>query len=158
MAKRQASDERTRLLRALRRRRFDCFWFAGSDAQVALVPDGGALPPAVQAKLAERVPSRWYPVEGGHLVKWPWQGGPVPGAGFGVEVGRWNHEHCDACDRTIAVGGTVGLTVRGSFYKLCPYCYRRLTNLGSALAAGPHAGRFLLAQFQASVMVEYWTR
>jgi hypothetical protein len=132
VAKKRASDERTRLLRALRGRQFDRFRFVGSDALVARVPDTGGLPSAVEAKVAEPVPCRWYPVEGGYLVKWRWEGGAAPGPGFEVEPGGWDHEHCDACSRTIAVGGTAWLTLRGSFYQLCPYCHRRLADLSPA--------------------------
>src|SRR5262245_56327651 len=103
------------MLRRFRRRRFERFRFAGSDALVARVPDGGAAP-----RPPEHVDTRSmriYPVRGGHLFKWEYDRADGPVEGFEVEPGGWDHEHCDACDRTIAVGGIVWLTVRGSFVK-----------------------------------------
>jgi hypothetical protein len=123
-------DNRTRLLRDLRRRWFARYRFVARDALVALVPDGSRIPPSVQALLEERRSFRIYPVEGGYLYKWPRTGAATPGEGFEVEAGGWDHEHCDACDRTIGDGGTAWLTERGSLYQLCPYCYRRLRQLG----------------------------
>ena len=118
-----------RLLWRLRRRQFDRFRFVGNDALVARVFNGSPVPPEVQARLDEGEPSRWYPVEGGYLIKWRYDGVEVVKEGFRVETGGWDHEHCDACHRTIPVGGTCWLTLRGSFYQLCPYCYRRLAQL-----------------------------
>jgi hypothetical protein len=68
---RAAADERTRLLRSLRRRRFERVRFHGCNALVAQVLEGGTVPPAVQAKLGEQTEMRIYPVEGGYLYKWP---------------------------------------------------------------------------------------
>jgi hypothetical protein len=126
------TDERTRLLWRLRRRRFDRFRFRGLDALVARVPDATPVPLAIQAKIDGGSPQRWYPVVGGYLVKWPHDGGVVPTEGFWVEPGGWDHQHCDGCNRTIGVGGTVWLTVRGSWGQLCPYCHRRVAQFGRA--------------------------
>jgi hypothetical protein len=123
-------DERTRLLSSLRRRWFVRYRFVGSDALVARVSKEGPVPPAVQALLDERPSMRAYPVEGAYLYKWRHSGAETSGEGFDVEVAGWDHEHCDACNRTIAVGGTAWLTERGSCFQLCPYCYRRVRQLG----------------------------
>ena len=129
------SDERTRLLRRLRRRRFDRIRFRGLDAVVIRVPDDAAAPPpAVAARHAEQGPMRLYPVEGAHLVKWPHAGGPVP-EGCTVEPGGWDHEHCDVCNRHINAGRTFWQTARGSCFWLCPYCYRSLRQLPNAAQA-----------------------
>jgi hypothetical protein len=133
----EADDERTRLLWSLRRRRFDRFRLVGWDALVAAVPEGGPVPPAVQAKLDERLPMRVYPVEGGYLYKWRYTCEQPPPEGFEVEADGWDHEHCDACNRTIAVGGTAWLTERGSFFQLCPYCYRRVVQYGARAGEQP---------------------
>ena len=132
------SGERVRLLRTLRRRRFERFRLHGLDALVAHVPDDGPVPPAVAARLDERRSDmRMYPVPGGYLYKWPQHRGAEPPDGFRVEPGGWDHEHCDACSRTIRVGGTAWLTVRGSAAQLCPYCYRRVRQLGEQRHAEP---------------------
>lgn len=131
MAKERSDDERTRLLRRLRRRRFDRIRFRGLDALVAQVSDSAPVPPAVQAKIDQGPPQRWYPIEGGgYLVRWPHTDGAAPGEGLRVEPGGWDHEHCDGCNRPIEVGRTFWQTARGSCFWLCPYCYRRVRQLG----------------------------
>lgn len=141
MAKAQ-DGERLRVLRRLRRRRFDRIRFRGLDAVVIRVSDdAAALPPAVAARHAEGGPMRLYPVDGAHLIKWPHTGGPVPD-GCAVEPGGWDHEHCDGCNRHINAGRTFWQTARGSCFWLCPYCYRRLGQFqdadpGNVLSDGP---------------------
>lgn len=133
MAKKPANEARRRLLGRLRRRKFAPFRYAAGDALVARVSDSAPAPPAVQARIDKMLTSRWYPVGGGYLVKLPHDGPSVPrDGGFWVEPGGWDHEHCDACNRPILVGGPVWCTVRGSFQKLCPYCYRRVAQLSRA--------------------------
>ncbi|HEV3261265.1 MAG TPA: hypothetical protein VG013_30710 [Gemmataceae bacterium] len=130
MTKERREDERTQLLRRLRRRRFDRTRFQGVDAQVS---DSAPVPPAVQAKIDQGLPQRWYPVEaGGYLVRWPHTGGAAPDEGLRIEPGGWDHEHCDGCNRRIEVRGTFWQTARGSCFWLCPYCYRRMRQLGQA--------------------------
>ena len=85
----------------------------------------------MRARLNAPVPSRWYPVKGGHLVKWL-HDGSEPGEGCWVEAGGWDHEHCDGCTPTIKVNGTAWVPLRGSFSRLCPYCYRRVVQLRHA--------------------------
>jgi hypothetical protein len=132
VAKKRTVDERTRLLRSLRRRQFDRFRFIGSDALVARVRESAPVPGPVKAKIDESLPSRWYPVGDGYLVKWQHDRSGVTSEDFSVEAGGWDHEHCDACNRTVDVGDTVWVTVRGSFYKLCPYCYRQVAQISRA--------------------------
>jgi len=129
MGRKAGSDERTDLLWKLRHRRFDRFTFAGQDALTIRAPESG-LPASVQAQFGS-LRFRVYPVEGGYTYKWPRIGAAAPPEGFEVEPGGWDHEHCDACNRTINVGGSAWLTTRGSFYQLCPYCYRRVRKLAA---------------------------
>ena len=126
MAKADLGDERMRLLRSLRRRRFERFRYRGADALVAQIPEGVPLPAAVRESLAKRSEVRIYPVLGGFIYKWPHYIGGQPPEGFAVEADGWDHQHCDACSRTINVGKTAWLTVRGSSVQICPYCYRRV--------------------------------
>jgi hypothetical protein len=90
------------------------------------------VPPAVQVKRAERTEMRIYPIEGGYLYKWPHTDATGPPEGFELEAGGWDHEHCNACHRNIKVGGTAWLTARGSYYQLCPYCYRTVVQFNRA--------------------------
>jgi hypothetical protein len=130
--------ERDRLLRGLRWRVFDRFRLNGADALVAHLSESDPAPTSVQAQINMHLPCRLYPVEGGCLVKWRDNGEGLPSADFWIEPGGWDHEHCDACDRNIEVNGTAWLTVRGSFFQLCPYCYRRVQHLRHR--PGSHGG------------------
>jgi len=132
-----AADPRLRFLWGVRRRWFEQFRFVGLDALVARVSADGPTSPAVQAKRAEGGDMRMYPVTGGYLYKWPYGAGDEVPEGFAVEAGGWDHVHCDACNRTMNAGGTVWLTVRGSFVQLCPYCYRRAMQLGAVRGGAP---------------------
>lgn len=122
-------DQRMQLLRRLRWRVFDRFRFNGANALVARVSESGSTPSAVQAEMNKQLPRRLYPVKGGYLVKWKHEGEGVPSEDFWIESGGWDHEHCDVCNRNIEVNGTAWLTVRGSPFQLCPYCYRRVQQL-----------------------------
>jgi hypothetical protein len=129
VAKGRGGDERTRLLRRLRRRRFDRIRFRGLDA-VVRVSNSAPLPTSVQARIEQGQPSRWYSVEGdAHLVKWPHTNEVTLPEGHALESGGWDHEHCDGCNRHILVGRTFWQTASGSCFWLCAYCYRRLRQL-----------------------------
>lgn len=131
MASKRSSEWRTQLLRRLQRRKIERFRFIGMDAFVARVRDSVPYPPLVQ-EMIQRCPCcRLYPVKGGYLVKWPYSGDRLPSTDFWIEPGGWDHEHCDACHRTIKVGDTAWLTVRGTPHQLCLHCYRRVVQLRS---------------------------
>lgn len=129
MANGRGADERMRLLRRLSGRRFDRIRFRALDALVTQVTDSTPPLPAMQAKIQEGAPQRWYPVEGGYLVRWPHTGGAAAPGGFWIEPGGWDHEHCDGCNRPLNAGRTFWQTARGSCFWLCPYCYRRSRQL-----------------------------
>jgi hypothetical protein len=86
------------LLRKLRRRKLCHSEVLGADALVALVPEHGTVPPVVKDWLGKEVEQRWYPVSGGHLVKWPYEGQPPDPEHFRVEAGGWDHEHWGKCE------------------------------------------------------------
>jgi len=136
MGRKAYTEERKRLLRSLRRRRFERVRFNGCNALVAWVPENGPVPAAVQVKIDERTDMRIYPVEGGYLFKWPYLDAVGPPEGFEMEAGGWDHEHCSACNRNIEIDATAWLTTRGSFFQLCPYCYRRVVQLRHAREKG----------------------
>lgn len=121
--------ERDRLLRRLQWRVFDRFRLNGADALVARISESDPTPTAVQAQINMQLPCRLYPVGGGYLIKWRDNGEGLPSEDFWIESGGWDHEHCDACNRNIEDNGTAWLTMRGSFFQLCPYCYRRVQKL-----------------------------
>jgi hypothetical protein len=123
------NEQRDLTLRKLRRRRFRHVRAAGVDALVAFVTQGEDPSAPVREHLARPEDQRWYPVEGGHLVKWPYEDEPFDATYFRVEAGGWDHEHCSACNRTIAAEQSCWITERGSFFVLCDGCRRRVTNL-----------------------------
>ena len=121
-----------RLLLSLRRRRFERYRFVGQDALVAKILDGESGPPELREMLDEWPSYRVYPIEGGYSYKWRHTFNAIEREGFMIEVKGWDHEHCDACGRTISMGGTAWLTKREPCYQLCPYCFRRVRQLGHA--------------------------
>ncbi|TWT85405.1 hypothetical protein Pla123a_02120 [Posidoniimonas polymericola] len=120
------SDE---LLQSLSGRRFDQIHFRGLDAVVVRMPaDADEPPQAVVDRHASQQPLRYYPVEGGHLARWPHTGGEVP-EGCTLEEGGWNHEHCDACNGHIDAGHSFWQTADDPCVWLCDSCYEKLPGL-----------------------------
>jgi hypothetical protein len=117
------------LLQRLRRREFAHVRAIGADALVAFVPDGAEVPPPVRERIHRGAEMRFYPVAGGQMVKWPWQGDSPDPEQFRVEAGGWDHEHCAACNATIEVDAGCWITRHGSFFVLCEACHRRLNRL-----------------------------
>jgi hypothetical protein len=101
----------------------------GLDAIAVSILENEPVPPAVRAMIDSRHPMRIYPVEGGYLYKWRQVDAKTPIEGFEREAKGWDHEHCDVCNRTIAIGKTAWLTKRAPYYSLCPYCYRRIRQI-----------------------------
>lgn len=125
----EGAAARDQVLHGLRGRGFDCVPFCGLDAVVIRVPDDAPEPPpAVRDRHASQLPWRLYPVEGAHLVKWPYTGGAVP-EGCTVEPGGWDHEHCDGCNGHINTGQSFWQTVDEPCTWLCEACYRLLQTL-----------------------------
>jgi hypothetical protein len=96
------------------------------DALVAFVPGNTRPTPPVQEQINARGQSRWYPAEGGHLVKMPYQGDPVPMEHFRVEAGGWDHEHCDQCGEHIRAREQCWVTSDADFAVICDSCYRKM--------------------------------
>jgi hypothetical protein len=96
------------------------------DALVAFVATDKKPAPAVQEQLDARGLCRWYPTEGGHFVKMPYQGDPVPVEHFRVEPGGWDHEHCDGCGDRIDVGAKCWVTRDANFALICGPCHKKM--------------------------------
>lgn len=98
------------------------------DALVVFVPEGQDPPPDVQQVLDEIGPQRWYPEEGGHVVRCPYVVHTFDEKLFKVEKGGWDHEHCDACSGTIDVGQScwVAEAHEGYGYLICDDCYQKM--------------------------------
>jgi hypothetical protein len=96
------------------------------DALVSFVPDGQDPPQQLQDQLDQRGHARWYPVEGGHRVKMPFQGADPPPGPFEIERGGWDHDHCDNCNANIHVGEEFWKTMDEDFAVFCTSCYGKL--------------------------------
>ncbi|MBN1319642.1 MAG: hypothetical protein JXA87_02270 [Thermoleophilia bacterium] len=96
------------------------------DALVAFVATDAQPAPEVQYQIDGRPSVRWFPTEGGHLVKMPYQGDPVPTEYFSVEPGGWDHEHCDRCGGIVKTGEKVWVTSDADFALICGKCYETL--------------------------------
>lgn len=67
------------------------------DALSTFLPDDYAPDPEFE-KVQERAGgSRWFPVQGGHRVLMPFDGGSYDSSRFTIESCAWDHEHCDVC-------------------------------------------------------------
>jgi hypothetical protein len=96
------------------------------DALVAFVPEG-SKPDAVVTEMQARIGcSRWYPVEGGHRVLMPYEGGEYDSSRFTVEAGAWDHEDCGACGERIPPMTLCHVTEPEQPYVLlCSACFER---------------------------------
>ena len=102
------------------------------DGLVAFVPTGHEKDPAV-LELSGRVGQcRWYPVEGGHRVVVPYEGGPYNAAFCKVEAGAWDHEHCSRCRDTIEPMSLCWATESDPYVLLCQQCHDLLQAPGGA--------------------------
>jgi hypothetical protein len=97
------------------------------DALVSFVPDGSAPSSELQNQIDLRGYCRWYPIEGGHLVKVPFQGAEPPDGPFRIESKGWDHDHCDACESDVHAGDIVWCTTDANFGMICNACYDRLS-------------------------------
>lgn len=122
----ESEAKRAAILDGLTKADFHAKPFPAIDALVAFVATDTQPAPAVQEQLDARGNSRWYPTEGGHLVKMPYQGDPVPMEHFRVEPGGWDHEHCDRCGGRVVVGERIWVTSNADFAVLCGNCYEAI--------------------------------
>jgi hypothetical protein len=97
------------------------------DALVTFVPNGRDPSPLLQDQISLRGHCRWYPVEGGHLVKMPFQGTEPPDSSFRVEPKGWDHDHCDSCEADVIAGDVVWCNTDANFGMICSACYDRLS-------------------------------
>jgi CRISPR/Cas system-associated endoribonuclease Cas2 len=132
VSKSQRDKERMQLLRKLARRHLERVQYVGCDAVVIRTTEERPIGPADHARFADGAPYRIYPVAGAYFFKWRVSDLLGSRDGREIEPGGWDHTHCDACNRSVNVDGSAWLTTRGSFFKLCPYCYRRVRQLATS--------------------------
>jgi hypothetical protein len=97
------------------------------DALTVFIPKDQKPSPVVQKALDEAGPQRWFPQEGGHLVKIPNVFDSYDDSIFKIEKNAWNHEHCDKCETTINSGDMCWAAESdNSTYLFCDDCYQNL--------------------------------
>src|SRR5829696_6108219 len=88
------------------------------DALSSFVPDGSESDPVV-ATIQRRIgASRWFPIQGGHKVLMPFDGGAYEPSRFTIEPAAWDHEHCDCCNDHIPAMTLCHVTQPGQPYVL----------------------------------------
>src|SRR5436305_168624 len=71
------------------------------DALSTFAPDAPEPDPVIAEMQRRAGGSRWYPVQGGHRVLIPFEGGAYDSNRFTIEPRAWDHEHCDVCGEQI---------------------------------------------------------
>ena len=96
------------------------------DALSMFVPDASEPDPVIGQLQSQAGGSRWFPVEGGHRVLIPYEGGAYDSSRFTIESRAWDHEHCDVCQEHIPAMTLCHVTKPGQPYiLLCASCYER---------------------------------
>jgi len=99
------------------------------DALVAFVPFGQERDPNFASTPDGTGFSRWFPVDGGHRVVVPFEGGAYDSGRFSIEPEGWDHETCKIC-RTPIPSMTLCWVSEGERYViLCEQCHERFLSL-----------------------------
>jgi hypothetical protein len=94
------------------------------DALSTFVPAAPAPDPLVAEMENRAGGSRWFPVQGGHRVLIPFDGGSYDSSRFVIESGAWDHEHCDACGEHISAMVLCHVTEpEQPYFLLCDACF-----------------------------------
>ena len=120
------SNKEQDFLKALRADIFRKTIFAKMDALVVFIPKGQEPSPEVKKVLDEAGPQRFYPQDGGNLVKCPYVVENFEKNIFMIEKDGWNHEHCDNCGTTIDAGETYWISETDEIILICNGCYKQL--------------------------------
>jgi hypothetical protein len=96
------------------------------DALATFVPHGGERDPAITGAAGLTGFSRWFPVEGGHRMLVPYEGGEYDATRFSIEKGAWDHETCKICRMHIDAMTLCWVTEAGPYVILCDSCKEQL--------------------------------
>jgi hypothetical protein len=100
------------------------------DALSILVPTSTEQDPLV-VEMHKRVGfSRWFPVEGGHRVLFPFEGGEYDHSRFTIESQAWDHETCKSCRAHIPALTLCWATQAGPYIILCERCHKDIFGAG----------------------------
>jgi hypothetical protein len=99
------------------------------DALTIFIPKGQKPSPVVQKYLDEAGPCRWFPQDGGHLIKFPDVFKSYDDSLFKLEKNGWDHEHCDNCGNTISIDDECweAESDENSYCLFCSKCYNGLS-------------------------------
>lgn len=98
------------------------------DALCTFVPIGKEHDQSVSEAHARTGFSRWFPVEGGHRVLFPYEGGQYDSSLFTVEPEAWDHETCKVCRKPIPAMTLCWVTEAGPYVVLCEGCHAKLAS------------------------------
>jgi hypothetical protein len=101
------------------------------DAVTTFVRTGDEADPRIAEMHARTGFSRWFPVEGGHRVSFPYERGPFDESVFQIEHEAWDHETCKICRSRIDPMTLCWVTKSGPYVILCSSCHSEI------VAAGP---------------------
>jgi hypothetical protein len=96
------------------------------DALVTFVRDAPEPDPVIAEMQSRLGQNAWYPVQGGHRVLMPHDGGAYDAGRFTIEPRAWDHEHCSVCQERIPAMTLCYVTRPDQPYVLlCSACYER---------------------------------
>jgi hypothetical protein len=96
------------------------------DALVAFVPFGHESDPSVALATERTGFSRWFPVDGGHRVLVPFEGGEYDAARFSIEPEGWDHETCKICRTHIPSMTRCWVSTGDLYVILCEQCHEEV--------------------------------
>ncbi len=97
------------------------------DALTVFIPKDQEPFPEVQKVLDEAGHQRWFPQDGGHLVKIPNVFDSYDDNLFKLEKDAWDHEHCYKCGATIDPDDLYWAAEPDNcLYLFCESCYQKL--------------------------------
>lgn len=98
------------------------------DALTVFIPKEQKPSHDVQKILDEAGSQRWFPQDGGHLVKIPNVFDSYDDSLFKLEKDAWEHEHCDKCGATIDPDDLCwAAETNNTLYLFCESCYQNLS-------------------------------
>lgn len=95
------------------------------DALTVFIPEGQKPSPEVQKVFDEADGEKWFPQNGGYLVKIANTFESYDEKLFKLEKDAWDHEHCDKCGNTIDAGDKCWVDNDNKFL-FCNDCYNKL--------------------------------
>jgi hypothetical protein len=96
------------------------------DAIGTFVPTGTETDAVIAEAHSRTGFARWFPVDGGHKVIFPFEGGAYDSSRFQLEPEAWDHETCKVCRRHIPAMTLCWVTESGPYVILCDECHGKL--------------------------------